>query len=455
MTSERWRSSLPLLMGLLFAWPILSVAHSQRSPALTTTLQAKRVVFKGAPLRSAYTSRRSMGQDHAPATPHQLSSGRRSDQRSSLNAHQGPRIASLVKNLASSLVRNLASGSDFLWSLIPSTPPVPRLLRSLATRHGRVPPERLTVVRRGDFALNERRTGEEPLVQQLILRVVTWNINRGGQYEKILRALKQALPADIYLLQEVDCQVRRTHYRNVAKDLARQLKMNYAFGIEFQELGEGKPGHPALHGQATLSHFPIKRARVLRFRHQPKKWSHDWFQPRRGGRMALVTEIETPAGSLLVYNTHLESRTSGLGRARQLHEIFVDIGRQDYSGPVLIGGDLNTKEQPRSPVLNLARLYRAKILPSPTSIPLAHGQKWLDWILTLGVTPISARIHTQITGSDHKPLSVELQLGIKLDRSMTHTLRLPPHPVSFATLGNTTPRMISDSREKPNHGQSQ
>ena len=109
-------------------------------------------------------------------------------------------------------------------------------------------------------------------------------------------------------MQEVDLDARRTDFRDVARSLANELQMNYAYGVEFQELTQGKSGQPALHGQATLTRFPITDARVLRFENQPKDWSRDWFQPREGGRMALVTRIQTPGAEFVIYNVHLESR---------------------------------------------------------------------------------------------------------------------------------------------------
>ena len=55
-----------------------------------------------------------------------------------------------------------------------------------------------------------------------------------------LKTVKQQLdilqPADLLILNEVDNGVTRTGYRDVARDLANMLKMNYAYGVEFLEL---------------------------------------------------------------------------------------------------------------------------------------------------------------------------------------------------------------------------
>src|SRR5215212_9141214 len=73
------------------------------------------------------------------------------------------------------------------------------------------------------------------------LKIVTWNIERGSAYHSILDAL-QALNADIVLLQEVDRNCRRTDYRDVSKDLAEALHMNWVAAGEFQEIGEARRG---------------------------------------------------------------------------------------------------------------------------------------------------------------------------------------------------------------------
>jgi len=101
------------------------------------------------------------------------------------------------------------------------------------------------------------------------LRVICWNIERGIQFDPIrialsdpdkfdqvlnerkdpkskpltpeqLTTVKQQLailqPADLMILTEVDNGVTRTDYRDVARDLAKALNMNYAYGVEFLEV---------------------------------------------------------------------------------------------------------------------------------------------------------------------------------------------------------------------------
>ena len=87
-----------------------------------------------------------------------------------------------------------------------------------------------------------------PLVPDVpqAIRVVSWNINRGLQLDEILEFLSRTT-ADLILLQEADVNARRTHYRNIAQEIAQALRMRYVFGCEFEELTQGNYNSPAYH----------------------------------------------------------------------------------------------------------------------------------------------------------------------------------------------------------------
>ena len=70
------------------------------------------------------------------------------------------------------------------------------------------------------------------------LRVVSWNVNRGLQLNGIIDFL-QSSSADLILLQETDVNARRTRRRNIPREIAQALRMNYVFGCEFEELSQG------------------------------------------------------------------------------------------------------------------------------------------------------------------------------------------------------------------------
>lgn len=252
------------------------------------------------------------------------------------------------------------------------------------------------------------------------LTLVCWNVERGVRFEALADALAGLLRSDLCLLQEVDLHTRRTGFQNVSEELARRLAMNYAFGAEFEELAQGGDSLRAFHGQAVLSRFSIRHARILRFEYQPYDWAPWWkpriacLQPRRGGRIALVAEIGWGDSVTLVYNTHLESKASEHGRAVQMQEILQDV-TDHYAReiPVIVAGDLNTRKGKNSPVI--ARLLSAQFRDvfeeesNPEGTPRRPGSR-LDWIFLRCLSFSDARVH-RLEISDHFPLAVRIARG--------------------------------------------
>lgn len=255
-----------------------------------------------------------------------------------------------------------------------------------------------------------------------LLRVVSWNVNRGYGLEEIADYLETA-NADLILLQETDCNARRTGNRNVAREIAEKLRMNYAFGCEFQELSQGSTGSPAYHGQATLSRWPLSNARVFRFRRQSSFWRPRWYVPmmsvferRLGCRMALVSEIFPARRRLVTYNLHLESRGSDKLRAQQLDEVLQDTRQFEEDVPVLVAGDFNfdlrqplvSEEIAGMQFMNAFVHVRGSSITSRSR--LGHGRS-IDFMLTRG--PLMARdpiIDDSVAASDHFPLAITLRL---------------------------------------------
>ena len=261
-----------------------------------------------------------------------------------------------------------------------------------------------------------------------LIRVALWNIERGLEFDAVKAALtgdqrffrqataarksgganllttvlaqaKELRRADLVILNEVDWGLKRTGYRNVARELADAAGMSYAYGVEFVEvdpltlgtetledetdaakaelvknLAVDKGRTLGLHGTAILSRFPLRNVRVVRFALQ----GHDWYadekkgvskleagkrkgagvafgekiahEVRRGGRMALLADIEDkrlPGGAVTVVATHLESKTKPENRRKQLEELLALI--KNTSHPVILAGDMNTSGADSTP----------------------------------------------------------------------------------------------------------
>lgn len=293
-----------------------------------------------------------------------------------------------------------------------------------------------------------------------VLRVVSWNIERGINFDlirlafsdpagfkkairerigfdpedsaKLDRQLQLLRNADILLLNEVDLGIKRTEYRDVARELAQGLGMNYAFGVEFVEvdrledlgvekveLGDARlnqemqeelktdPGrYKGLHGNAILSRYPLENVRIIRL-----PVCHDWYaaekaeisrmekgkrlaadkiflerfqrEVRQGGRMALVADAkipDLPGGKATAVSVHLESKCKPSCRARQMDALLAQL--RDIGQPVIVGGDLNTTGTDGSPtsirreILNRVKNYEFWVMQAlnwgtPASVPLA------------------------------------------------------------------------------------
>jgi len=254
-------------------------------------------------------------------------------------------------------------------------------------------------------------------------RVVSWNIARGSKLNAVIEFLASADP-DIIFLQEADRNARRTNYRNVAKEIAQKLKMNYAFGCEFEELAEGTRASPAYHGQATLSRWALSDSSILRFYNQSNFWRPRWFIPslhplqrRHGGRMALFSNVLTPGRSFLTYNLHCESRGSDNLRYSQLQEFLHDAKRYTFDLPVLAAGDFNfdlSQSQPTAALADIGFVNPFVPLRQATTVSHSHSSRdrIIDWILLRGpLVGTNPQVHSSVVGSDHYPLSLTVSFS--------------------------------------------
>ncbi|MDE1178822.1 MAG: hypothetical protein PW789_19785 [Edaphobacter sp.] len=256
------------------------------------------------------------------------------------------------------------------------------------------------------------------------IRAAEWNIERGENFDWVVLALKgdktfrsrlakdnPALSADdldkatqeeaqlsqasILILNEVDLGMLRSGYRDVARELASQLQMNFVYAPEFVEVDPLKLGteqltssdtggdeqlrtdletqlkadparYKGLHGSAILSRYPISNVHVVRLPvcydwfgkeidsvskiEQGKRFASDKIflekierEIRRGGRIAIIADLsipDVPGGKVTIVNAHLENKCPPACRLRQMRSIFDAIKQTPY--PVIFSGDLNT-----------------------------------------------------------------------------------------------------------------
>jgi endonuclease/exonuclease/phosphatase family metal-dependent hydrolase len=236
------------------------------------------------------------------------------------------------------------------------------------------------------------------------LTLVSWNIAYGRRCERHGDVLASLEP-DVCLLQEVDVRCRRSGFRNVAQWLAERLQMNWLFGGEFQEIGQGRADAAALTGQAILSRYPIHSSLVIPFAHQARlRWRASPLQPRRGARMALRAHT----AGLRVYNAHIESGKNDAFRRKQL----ADVGAHEDSvavpqDPVVVAGDFNCG--PFGHVEMLDTLRERGFVDALEGHPgnrrtTIRNRHALDWVVVRDICVLSAGVATNHSGSDHYPV---------------------------------------------------
>jgi len=231
------------------------------------------------------------------------------------------------------------------------------------------------------------------------ITVVTWNIERGVQYDRILSTLRSLAP-DVILLQEVDRACRRSGFRDVARDLAAALDMNWISAGEFQEVGEADGSTPAITGQAILSRDAIADPSVTVFSEQSSlRWRLNPMQPRRGGRIALRART----AGFVVYSLHLESGGEDRQRASQLGEVMADEARQ-RAERTIVAGDFNNAVAFQSFMFaDLAPAGFADALGSaPRQTSMNHRHP-IDWLFVKGARA-TGRVERVDGASDHYPL---------------------------------------------------
>ncbi|MGC2238943.1 MAG: endonuclease/exonuclease/phosphatase family protein [Pyrinomonadaceae bacterium] len=179
---------------------------------------------------------------------------------------------------------------------------------------------------------------------------LAWNIERGNVFEGIVFALKNhrnLRNKDVLLLTELDYGMARSGNRFVARELAKELKLNYAFapvyialqkgsGVESEVEGENEN---SLHGLAMFSKYPIKNVRAVPLPNGKDKMLGK--EKRLGYLRALIADIEHPLGTFRAVTTHLDAHSSREHRRLQM-KIILDALDKLPELPTILGGDWNT-----------------------------------------------------------------------------------------------------------------
>ncbi|MCX5497683.1 endonuclease/exonuclease/phosphatase family protein [Kaistia dalseonensis] len=279
------------------------------------------------------------------------------------------------------------------------------------------------------------------------VRIAAWNAERLKHHTPSVELVASVAP-DVLLLSEADLGMARAGNRHTVADLAEALGFSYAYGVEFLELGlgdererawhRGETNAVGFHGNALLSRLPLSDVALIRLDDGAVWWLEAKDDQRRlGFRMAIAARIETSEGPLLAVVVHLESKSDADDRARQIARLIETINGLAGDLPVVIGGDLNTKDVPfdgaeaiadaaaHEPLFGLMAEagfdWRACNAPEPTLRTLPDGKplppfRKIDWLFTRGLVAsnpatIPAVDDAGAAISDHELIMVDVVIG--------------------------------------------
>lgn len=257
--------------------------------------------------------------------------------------------------------------------------------------------------------------------------VTAWNLERCLFPEESAAKMLAEKPA-VALLTEMDSGMARTAQKNMTAEVARHMNMEYAYGVEFIELGLGSEiehsfcqddfNEKGFHGNALMSSVPMQRIFVQRLAGERLWFFNGGDQPRLGERNAIGAVIDTVDGPFLAVSVHLESASPAAYRERQVAELIDALEAEFGDMPMLIGGDLNTGNHAEGD-FEAEGLFRVATDRGFTRHSGAMDQmttrpslitRWpdramkLDWFLSRGLTIAESRIISSLD-DNQRPLS--------------------------------------------------
>ena len=250
------------------------------------------------------------------------------------------------------------------------------------------------------------------------MRIATFNLLNGRSpddetvdVDKLKRAVA-ALDADVLALQEVDRDQPRSGRLDLtalAADAMDAVDHRFAAALTGPPgewsgaTGDEPEGVPA-YGVALLSRYPVSAWHVVRLPAATRQVPHrpagrlrlEWV--RDEPRVAVLADIDAPAGAMRVVATHLSYLP--LSSGRQLRRLVRSLGRS--VGPTVLAGDLNMSPRRARRITGMTSL--ATGLTFPAHAPVVQ----LDHLLADRPLEVLGSGPARLEISDHRALVVDL-----------------------------------------------
>lgn len=241
------------------------------------------------------------------------------------------------------------------------------------------------------------------------IKIVSYNIRwRSGdelkQLTRLLREDPEIGSAAILALQEVDRRKKRSRHSNVAKIMANELGMHYAWAAP----PAAKSGDEEETGVAILSSYPLSDVRRFVLPHEG---------PNGRRRAGIGATVEIDDKKWRVYSIHAETRLGLDKKMEQYKALLDDLAGYPPDMPAIVMGDFNTWESDAD--RRTIKLFTNAGLRTPfgsqstfkRTILVVPIEFRLDWVWLRGLDAASYGIDRKIGVSDHWPLWTNVKLS--------------------------------------------
>lgn len=224
-------------------------------------------------------------------------------------------------------------------------------------------------------------------------------------------------PPQILALQEADKQTLRAGHHEIAREMARELQMNYAYAAANNPRGEEPkskqwyldfeehiaPSDQGQTGVALLSRLPFARVNRIEL-----PWNECAWRPR----LALAATIENGTRSIHIFNSHIDPHAEIKEQLEQHAAVLAHA--EKLQGTIILLGDFNTLSK-RS-CLEMRSLLESKgfSTPFPTGTPTWRAgliRLHTDWIFLRGAKVLRFGVARPLGVSDHWPIWAEIDLS--------------------------------------------
>lgn len=237
------------------------------------------------------------------------------------------------------------------------------------------------------------------------IKIVSYNMRwRGGEelraITKLLRDDQFIGGADIVGLQEVDRRRKRSGDVDAARQMAEELKLNYAWAAapnngtkhDDREAGEDETG------VAILSPHPLTEITRLVLPNAG---------PNCQRRAAIGATVRVGKIDVRVYSVHAETRIAVERKVEQWRAILDDLKSHPSVARVVVLGDFNTIKGKDVAAARKLFTDAGFNTPFPDDDMTWHTfmvELKLDWLWLRGLDPTAHGIRRTVTYSDHYPL---------------------------------------------------